>query len=648
MKPLKTKKRWVAAWGKTKHRFSKGLKRTRLFSHKRGSGLTQEQVDKDLVYALAQSKIPTSDQIKHLKKTLTKKESWIIRGAIILAVLSLSYLGVYLYKKHATPLPVAGGTYYEGVVGYPRNINPVYSQSREVDRDLARLIFSSLFQYDKDGKLVGDLAQSIETSDNKVFVVTVREDAKWHNGEKLTVDDIIFTFHLITSPDYNSPLQRNFIGVTVEKMADNQIKFTLPTVYVGFAHLLTFGIIPQNIWENVAPEFAALNDLNLEPIGSGPYKFTSIVKSKQGEIKEYRLEVNSDYYGAKPYLEKIIFRFYPESTELIGALNSGSVAGISSLSLEQKTSLIAQDSLNFHSLKTTQEDLIFFNPEKNKNLADLKVRRALAHAINKQELVDRVSSGFYTPANSPLTSLSEAYNDQVTKYDFNLGEADRLLNEAGWQKLIINSSNVEATTTPEIKAAVDFATANNQDPNGEWRFKKDDKDKVTLLTVRLSAVDGRVAYKAAEEVTKYWEALGVRVVLEKISVADVSGLISSRSFEAFVFGQVIGADSDLFPFWHSSQIKNGLNIAAYKNEAVDKALADARVNPDVNARWDHYREVQRIIADEVPAIFLYEKNYIFVQDKSLKGFSGTAAVSASDRLSGVSDWFVKSRPSFSW
>lgn len=648
MKPLKTKKRWAAAWGKTKHRFSKGLKKTRLFSNKRRLSLTQEQVDKDLVYALAQSKIPTGDQIKHLNKTLTKKESWIIRGAIILAVISLAYLGVYLYKKHATLTPIEGGTYYEGVVGYPRNVNPIYSLSRETDRDLTRLIFSSLFKYDKDGKLVSDLAQSIETSDNKVFVVTLRDDVKWHNGEQLTVDDIIFTFHLITSPDYNSPLQRNFIGVTAEKIADNQIKFTLPTVYVGFAHLLTFGILPQNIWENVAPEFAALNDLNLEPIGSGPYKFTSIVKSKQGEIKEYRLEANTDYYGAKPYISKVIFRFYPDSSELIGALNSGSVAGISSLSLDQKTSLIAQDSLNFHSLKTAQEDLIFFNIEKNKNLADLKVRRALAHAINKQELVDKVSAGFYTPADSPLPRLSEAYNDQITKYAFSPEEANRLLDEAGWQQLIIDSSNIEASTTPEIKEVLDFAAANNQDPNGKWRFKKDDKGKVVLLTVRLAAVDGRTAYRSAEEVIRYWENIGVQVILEKISVADISGLISTRSFEAFIFGQALGADSDLFPFWHSTQIKNGLNIAAYKNEAVDKSLADARVNPDVNARYDHYREAQRIIADEVPAIFLYEKNYIFVQDKSLKGFSGTAAFSASDRFSGISDWFVKSRPSFSW
>lgn len=645
MKSRKTKK-LAAAWGKTKYRFAKIFKFKRLTS-KRGLRLSQEQADKDLVYSLATSKIPTGDQMKHLKKTLTRKENWLIRGALALIVLGLAYLGVYFWQQYTTPEPIVGGIYYEGVIGYPRNINPLYSDSRSADQDLAQLIFSSLFKYDTNGRLVGDLAEGFETSDNKEFLVTLRSDVKWHNGESLSVDDVIFTFNVLTDSAYGSPWRQKLSGVTAEKVADNKIKFSLPTVYVGFPHLLTFGVLPQNIWENVAPEFAALNELNLEPIGSGPYKFDSIVRSKQGEIKEYRLVVNPDYYAAKPFIEQVDFRFYPDATALINALNDGDVLGISSLSLEQKTSLIAQSSLNFNVLQTNQEDLIFFNTEKNKNLADLKIRRALSYAIDKQSLVDEISSGFYTPTDSVLSRLSEAYNEEITKYPFNQEEAEKLLSEAGWEKLTIDDNNLEATSTPEVKAVLDFAKANNQEPRGDWRFKKDG-ETVSLLTIRLAAVNGRPAHQAAEVVARNWQALGIRTVLETVTVSELSALINDRAFEAFIFGQVSGADSDIFPFWHSSQIKNGLNIAGYKNTDVDNLLSDTRTNPDVNARWHDYREAQRIIADEVPAIPLYEKNYIFVQSKNVKGFSGTAALSPSNRFSGITDWFLKSRAKFSW
>ncbi|MGI5826935.1 MAG: ABC transporter substrate-binding protein [Patescibacteria group bacterium] len=646
MKSPKTKKKLAAAWGKTKHRFAKIFKSKRLTT-KRNLRLAQEKADKNLVYSLATSKIPTADQMKHLQKTLTPKEKWLIRIALILVILGLGYLTVYFWQQHTIAEPMVGGIYYEGVVGYPRNINPLYSDSRPADQDLTQLIFSSLFKYDTNGRLVGDLAEKIETTDNKEFLVTLRSDVKWHNGENLSVDDIVFTFNLLINSAYGSPWRQEFLGVTIEKVSDNQVKFSLPTVYVGFPHLLTFGILPKNVWENIAPEFAALNELNLEPIGSGPYKFESIVRSKQGEIKEYRLLANPDYYGPQPFIEQLTFRFYPDATALINALNDGDVLGISSLFLEQKNSLIAQSSLNFNVLQTNQEDLIFFNSEKNKNLADLKVRRALAHALDKKALVDEISFGFYTPTDTVLPRLSEAHNEEITKYSFNQEEANKLLAEAGWSKLTIDNTNDQATGTPEIKAALDFATANHLDPHGDWRFKMDG-DKVNLLTIRLAAVSNRPAQQAAEIVARNWQAVGVRTVLETISVSELSALINDRAFEAFVFGQVSGADSDIFPFWHSSQIKDGLNIAGYKNTDVDNLLSDARTNPDVNARWHNYREAQRIIADEVPAIPLYEKNYIFVQDKKVKGFSATAALSPSHRFSGIADWFLKSRAKFSW
>ena len=631
--------------GKTRSRFSKIFGKMTSFLLRKN---THESADKNLVYTLASSKIPTSEQMKHLNKTLSKKETLIIRIALVVVLINVVYLGVRYYNQHITVLPVSGGTYYEGVAGYPKTINPLYNVNRDVDRDLSQLIYSSLFRYNENGQLVNDLADSIDTSDNKTFVVTLKSNVKWHSGEVLTADDVVFTFNLITNPDYNSPLRKNFSSVEIEKISDTQVKFTLPNAYAAFSGLLTFGIIPQSAWENVSPDSASLTDLNLEPIGSGPYKFVSLLKSKQGELKEYRLTVNDDYYGTKPYIKDIVFKFYPDSNELISALNDGDVQGIGSLPLDQKHTLLAQNSLNFYSLNSAQEDLVFFNTDNNKNLADLNVRRALAQAIDKNSLVKELFENFYKVIDGPLPVSSFAYNDQITKYNYDAQAANTKLDEAGWQRVIVSAENL-ASDSSEVKAIIAYASSTQEKPEGAWRFKKDKKGNVSLLTVKLSAVDGSDSFISAGRVKTYWDAIGVHTTLDVVAASDVSNLISSHSFEALLFGQMLGGDPDIFAFWHSSQTgTNGLNISGYKNDKVDKFLEEARVSTDKNSRIDNYKEVQRIIADELPAIFLYEKNYIYVQSKKVKGFNSTAVINPSDRFAGISNWFLKSHNKFSW
>jgi ABC-type dipeptide transport system, periplasmic component len=645
VKPLKTKKELQAVMGKTRSRFSKFFGKMTSFLLRKNN---HEAADKNLVYTLASSKIPTSEQMKHLNKTLSKKETVIIRIALAIVLVNLIYLGVRFYEKHITVLPLSGGTYHEGVVGYPKTINPLYNVNRDVDRDLSQLIYSSLYRYDENGQLVNDLADNIETSDNKTFVVTLKNNVKWHSGEILTADDVVFTFNLITNPDYNSPLRKNFSSVSIEKISDTQVKFTLPSAYAAFSGLLTFGIMPQSIWENVSPDSASLTNLNLEPIGSGPYKFASLLKSKQGELKEYRLVVNDDYYGKKPYITDVVFKFYPDSNELIGALNDGDVQGIGYLPLDQKHTLLAQNSLNFYSLNSSQEDLIFFRTDNNKNLADLNVRRALALAIDKNSLVKELFENFYKVIDGPLPVSSFAYNDQITKYNYDAVSANAKLDAAGWQRVIISAENL-ASDSSEVKAIIAYASSTSEKPEGVWRFKKDKKGNVELLTVKLSAIEGTDSLTAANRVKTYWDAVGVHTTIDTVATNDVANLISSRSFEALIFGEMLGGDPDIFAFWHSSQIGGkGLNISGYKNDKVDNFLEDARINPDKNSRIDSYREVQRIIADELPAIFLYEKNYIYVQSKKVKGFNSTAVINPSDRFAGISNWFLKSRNKFSW
>lgn len=651
MNPLKSKRKILGSIGKTWSRFSKSFWKTASFFVKRKKGkFDQSRADQNLVYTLASSKIPNSEQIKQLDKTLSKKERLIIRICLAIVLVNVIYLGVRYYEKHVTYLPVAGGIYREGVVGYPQTINPLYSVNRDVDSDLTRLIYSSLFKYDKQGSLTSDLADKVETADNKEFLITIKSGVKWHSGEDLIVDDIIFTFNLIQNAEYRSPLRQNFAGVTIEKVDEDTIKFVLPTAYSFFPNFLTFGIMPQSIWENIAPSSANLNELNLQPIGSGPYRFASLLKDKNGELKEYRLLVNEKYYEAKPYIEEIIFKFYPDSNELVTALNAGDVQGIAHLTIDQKKSLLAQNSLRFSSLSSSQESLIFINTTNNKNLAELEVRKALALAIDRNTIVKDNFFDFYKVLDGPISDSSPLFNNEIEKYDFNSVAANSKLDAAGWQSIVVSAADASvAEPSEEIKAIIEHASSTKEAIDGTWRFKKDKKGNVSLLTVVLTAVDSGDSLIVAQRTRDYWNAIGVRTTLNLISASEANNVVMSRNFETMFYSELIGSNPDLFFFWHSSQIgSRGLNIAAYRNDNVDKLLEEVRISNDTNIKNNNYREVQKIIASESPVIFLYENNYLYVQSKKLKGFATTAINDPSDRFAGISSWYLKTKNKFSF
>jgi peptide/nickel transport system substrate-binding protein len=246
--------------------------------------------------------------------------------------------------------------------------------------------------------------------------------------------------------------------------------------------------------------------------------------------------------------------------------------------------------------------------------------------------------------NSPL------FNNEIDKNDFNLAAANKKLDDAGW--LTINISNTELTASEpsaEVKAIIEHASSTKEKADGVWRFKKDKKDNVTLLTVVLTAVDNGDGLVVAQRVKDYWNALGVRTNLNLISSEEASNVVLSRNFETMFYSELIGSNPDLFFFWHSSQIGNrGLNIAAYNNSTVDKLLEDVRVSSDTNVKNNNYREVQKIIASELPVIFLYENNYLYVQSKKVKGFDTSAINDPQDRFSGIASWYLKTKNKFSF
>lgn len=609
------------------------------------------KADKNLVYSLAPTKIPRQEQLKHLSKFLNPREKLILKIAGLLFIISLAYLGFRFYQKHLVLIPKVGGTYIEGTVGYPQTINPLYASSRDVDADLSRLIYSSLFQYDINGRLANDLASGWQVQDGgKTYVVTLRSGVKWHSGEDLSVDDVIFTFNLIKNQEFRSPLRMSLNGIEIEKVDDHSVKFTLDEPYADFLSLLTFGIMPQNDWESVMPEAAALSELNLNPIGSGPYKFESLIKNKDGELKEYHLTRNSDYYGAKPYIDKIIFKFFPDYNELVRALNENEIDGASYIPDDLKNDLLAKHSLIINNLHLLQINAIFFNQSKNPALANLKVRQALAYALDRNRLLSEVLGGTATRADGPIPADSFAYNPNIVKYDLDVAKAEQLLTDSGFKKIEINAAMVnDANRGAEADAVIAYAKSAKIDPIGFWRVALNKKN-YQVLAIKLS-VPENARLDVAESIKKDWEAIGVRTSLNKVALSDVNTeMISSHNFEAFLYGQVVGSDPDVASFWHSSQIGGqGLNLAGYNNSVVDTLLTEGRQAADnLDLRQEKYKKFQEIISAELPAIFLYSPSYTYVQSKQVRGFGVVAINEPSDRFAGESGWYLKTKKRLAW
>jgi len=204
---------------------------------------------------MSSKKWPKFSQWKQIFKILKKTERTIFIILIFLASGSLAYLAVSLYINTTKVAPAFGGTYTEGLVGQPRFINPIYGETNDVDRTLIGLIYSGIMTYDKDGKIVNDLVEGYQISeDGRVYTFQLKDNLYWQDGISLTIDDIVYTIKTIQSSDYKSPLRANWLDIDIEKISDKTFTLSLQNPYNSFLENCTLKIIPEHIWENILPE----------------------------------------------------------------------------------------------------------------------------------------------------------------------------------------------------------------------------------------------------------------------------------------------------------------------------------------------------------------------------------------------------------
>ncbi len=631
---------------------------------------------------------PSRPQWGQFFNILTKKEKIFFSVFLILFLASSVRLISNFYFKNTEIRPAEGGTFAEGVVGQPRFINSVYLSSNDVDRDLMELLLSGIMKHDENGALVYDLAKDIKTEDDgKTYRVFLKNNVLWQDSgsgsqtQKLTADDVIFTIKTIQNQDYKSPLRVNWLGVEVEKINDFEITFLLKNSYSAFLENLTFKILPRHIWQKISVQNFPLSDYNLKPVGSGPYQFKSISRDGSGHVNSLVLKVNQKYYGEKPYLQEISFKFFESEKDLITSANNGQINGFS-LSAIENEALIKKSSFKSYVFLMPRYFAIFFNAANSKALSDLKVRQALNFGTNKDELIKKVLNSEAEIVDSPILPDIYGFKTPTKIYQFDKEKAKSLLDEAGFkvgengirEKIIkkepafLFKSNLKVGSSGTEVTELQKCLAKYPDiyPSGEitGSFGSKTKEAVILfqekyaseilkpggltkgtgavlqatrkklnelctqpteekitLKIKLATVDQPMLINTANILKQQWQEIGAALEITTSTSPDLeNNIIKPRDYETLLFGEALGGIPDPFPFWDSIQKKDpGLNLAAYDNKNADKLLEEARQTLDISERQKKLEKFQDILIGDAPCVFLYSPDYVYVVSGQIKG-----------------------------
>ncbi|MEW6286191.1 MAG: peptide ABC transporter substrate-binding protein [Chloroflexota bacterium] len=549
-----------------------------------------------------------------------------LRWQILVVVVTLVIVAFLLYTQQSAPVtgntilqqPEQGGVYTEALVGSLGRLNPLLDWNNTADRDVDRLLFSGLVRFDERGLPHADLAESWGVSqDGTIYNFTIRPNAVWHDGTPVTSDDVLFTIEMMKSAGslYPQDIKDLWGRVTVTKLNEKNLKFTLPEPYVPFLDYLTFGVVPKHLLASVPPEQMASAEFNIAPVGSGPYQFDQLIV-ENGQIQGVVLNLAPNYYGTPPFIEQVVFRYYPTSAAAFEAYRQGDVSAVGRIGPEVLNAALAEPNLSVYSSRLPQMGFVLFNlanPE-TPFLQDPDIRRALMLGLNRPAIINNVLQGQAFVADSPILPGSWAYYDGIEKFEYDPEAAISLLKNKGY---------VIPAGGGDVRA----------------------KDGVPLAFTLIHP-DDAVHTQIAQAIQTQWAQIGVAVQLQPQPYDQlVLTTLASRAFQAALVDLNLSRtpDPDPYPFWHQAEAVGGQNYTGWDNRAASEYLEQARVTADYALRAKLYRNFQVIFAKELPALPLYIPVYSYGVDAQVKGVQIGPLYEPSDRLNTFTRWYLLTR-----
>lgn len=634
--------------------------------------------------------------------SLSKRELYLFFLFSFLFFSSLSFLLNYYYFKYTKVLPKEGGKIVLGEIGFPSFLNPLYSISFEADDAVVNLLFSGLMKYEN-GQLIPDLVENYEIlEEGRVYEFTLKNNIFWSDGTEITTDDVLFTIRSIQTPEVKSPLRPVWLGVEVEKISEKTFRFKLKNSSIGFLENCTLKIIPKHSWEKIPASAFPLSFLNLEPLSSGPYLLKEIFRDKEGKIVSLNLEKNPKYFGKKPYISLISFKFFEDEKKLLEAARKKEIDGFS---FPGFITINGFKKINF---KMPRYFGVFFNLEKK--VFQKEVREALNYATNKKEILLKVFKNEGKVVDSPILSDILRNESLEKKFVFHLEKAEEILRNNGFSDfdgdgkkekilkkepsfqfkndLILGSKGKEVeelqkclAKNPEIypegeingyfgkktkEAVIRFQEKYKEEilkplglEKGTGEVKGKTKEKLNTvcfekkeerieLKFNLVTTDQPLMIEIANILKEQWQKIGAEVEIKIEKPEVIKGdIIPNRKYDSILFGQMFGQIIDPFPFWHSSQKSEvGLNLSNYENKELDKILERIRTTTEENQRKEDLKKFQEIIMQDIPAIFLVSPDYLYFVSKKIIGIKEETIFTISQKYDNIKNWYVKTKREF--
>ncbi len=531
---------------------------------------------------------------------------WLAFVGLLIGVSAFQLIGYQ--RSYSLYAPTSGGTFAEGVVGPLETTNPIFART-PAEQSAGRLLFSGLLSYDQTAHLRSELAKSWHAeNDGKRYVVELKPDIRWHDGRRITADDVVYTVKLIKNPLVRSPLYASWSQISVSKVSERVVSFELVRPYAAFPHALTFGILPKHLLSSTPPERLREADFNRRPVGSGPFVFNrlQVINPDEGRVILY-LERNDAYTRGSPKLERFQIHVFNDSMAVKNAYIRQEInAGVDFTSDElQEIASKRQDAIIYHTL-LSDGMFVFLRNDSNK-FADVNVRKAFLLGTDRTALMARLH-GFVSRLDTPITVAQLPAASTKKQLGYNLDQAGALLDQTGWRL------------------------------NGKTRIK----DGVPLSIDLVSVKSGDYPFIVGE-LKNQWEKLGAKVTVRLVSPSDVQQtVLLPRNYDAFVYELELGADPDVFAYWHVSQADpRGLNLSNYKSPVASEALSSAQLRLETSVRQAKYQLFVDTWMNDVPAIALYQPQLHYVTSSDVMALqSNNVLASRIDRYRSIEQWSV--------
>lgn len=448
----------------------------------------------------------------------------------------------------------------------------------EYSEHVYQLVCNGLVQKDQHAAIIPDLAERWETPDEKTYLFYLRKGVKFHDGTEFTAEDVKYTFDSLRDPALKSPKSGPFgVLANVDIQDAHTVKFTLKKPFAPFLAELVHPILPKHIVETLAAK-----RFTTTLIGTGPFKLTAWQSGEQLVFERY-----PEYFEGAAKLERIVARIIPDETDRVRELQQGAVTFIQNSLSAQMFSLLTEEDNGLTVIAEPSNVIYYLGLNlQHPILQNMKVRQAMAYAIDRQYMIDTLLKGQASLATSILSPSNWAYEPGVKIYTPDITKAKALLDEAGYP-----------------------------DPDGdgpEPRFKLIYKTSVNALRLQI----GKVLQDQLKQV-------GIEIAeIQAFEWAKFYEDLKNGAFELFALRWIGITEPDiLHSIFHSQMIPPiGRNRGHYANTKLDELTEKAHQVHNVDERKRLYSDVQKILAEDVPYIFLWYPHNIVVMSQKLHGF----------------------------